>query len=113
MNSIKDMIKDKQVTFLYYREGELWYTTECGFEFPVPINDVGQGVMKASDKAIYYMRWIRKHRDMIEGAKNEQTDFQVAWDHNVTLAHCATPFERIPTEADVELHKNLDTQSKR
>jgi hypothetical protein len=96
MNSIKDMVKDKQVTFLYYREGELWYVTECGFEFPVPTNDVGKGVMKASDKAIYYMRWIRKHVDLIEGAKNEKSDFQAEWDYNLTLAHCAPLEDRIP-----------------
>jgi len=69
MNSIKDMVKDKQVTFLYYREGELWYTTECGFEFPVPIDDVGTAYMNASDKAILYMRWIRKHMTMLEEAR--------------------------------------------
>ena len=71
MNSIKDMVKDKQVTFLYYREGELWYTTECGFEFPVPTNDVGTAAMNASDKAILFMRWIRKHQEMLEQARAE------------------------------------------
>jgi len=69
MNSVKDMVKDKQVTFLHYRENELWYTTECGFEFPVPIDDVGTAYMNAQDKAILYMRWIRKHLAMIEEAK--------------------------------------------
>ena len=69
--SIKDMVKDKEVKFLYYREGELWYTTECGFEFPVPTNDVGTASMNASDKAILFMRWIRKHMDMLEKARAE------------------------------------------
>ena len=69
--NIKYMVKDKQVTFLYYRENELWYTTECGFEFPVPINDVGTGYMNAQDKAILYMRWIRKHLALIDDAKAE------------------------------------------
>jgi len=58
--NIKDMIKNKVVTFSYYRQGELWYITECGFEFPVPIDDVGTASMNAEDKAILYMRWIRK-----------------------------------------------------
>ncbi len=70
MNNIKDMVKDKTVTFLYYREGELWYTTECGFEFPVPTYDVGTAYMNASDKAILFMRWIRKHIEFLEKAKN-------------------------------------------
>ncbi len=71
MNTIKDMVKDKKVTFLYYRENELWYTTECGFEFPVPIDDVGTAYMNAQDKAILFMRWIRKHLALIDDAKSE------------------------------------------
>lgn len=67
MYNIKDMVKDKRVTFLYYREGELWYTTECGFKFPVPTNDVGTASMNAEDKALLFMRWIRK-----EVAKQEE-----------------------------------------
>jgi len=94
--NIKEMIKDKKVTFMYYRENELWYTTECGFEFPVPTHDVGQGVMKAEDKAIYYMRWIRKHGEMIEGAKSEKSEFQQEWDHEKTLLLASHPATRIP-----------------
>jgi hypothetical protein len=94
--NIKDMIKDKKVTFMYYTENELWYTTECGFEFPVPISDVGTANMMAQDKAILFMRWIRKHIDVVEGHQREKSEFQQEWDYNNTLAHCATPFERIP-----------------
>jgi hypothetical protein len=73
MNSIKDMVKDnKKVSFVFYREGELWYKTECGFQFSVPINDVGSAAMLNEDKAILYMRWIRKHMEAIEKAKAEQ-----------------------------------------
>lgn len=67
--SIKDMVKDKRVNFIYYREGELWYITECGFEFPVPTWDTGTAFMKASDKAILFMRWIRKHIEYLEKAQ--------------------------------------------
>lgn len=70
MNSIKDMVKDgKKVTFVFYREGELWYKTECGFQFSVPINDVGTAAMLNEDKAILFMRWIRKHVEMLDKAK--------------------------------------------
>ena len=69
MSNIKNMVKDKIVTFLFFKEGELWYTTECGFEFPVPITDVGTAAMNAQDKAILFMRWIRKHLALIEEAK--------------------------------------------
>ena len=61
--NIKEMIKNKVVRFDYYRDGELWYRTEDGFQFPVPISDTGTGVFKAEDKAILFMRWIRKRVD--------------------------------------------------
>ena len=70
MNDIKEMIKDnKEVLFLYYKEKELWYTTECGFDFPVPIEDIGNATFHANDKAMLFMRYIRKHITFIEGAK--------------------------------------------
>ena len=65
MNTIKDMVKDKKVKFVKYRKGELIYVTECGFQFPVPIKDTGDGVFLAEDKAILFMRYIRKELDAI------------------------------------------------
>tara|TARA_Y100000588_G_scaffold230664_1_gene244416 strand:- start:12068 stop:12283 length:216 start_codon:yes stop_codon:yes gene_type:complete len=60
--NIKDMVKNnKKVTFSRYRKGNLYYKTECGFEFPVPISDTGDGEFLSEDKALTYMRWIRKH----------------------------------------------------
>lgn len=67
--NIKEMVKDKTVKFLFYKEGELWYTTECGFEFPVPISDTGTGMFGPEDKALLFMRWIRKQVKVIEEAK--------------------------------------------
>jgi hypothetical protein len=70
--SLKDMIKDnKKVRFSFYRDHELWYTTEDGYEFPVPISDVGTATFLAEDKAILYMRYIRKHMEMLVKAKEE------------------------------------------
>ena len=61
MRSLKEMVNNNQrVTFQYYRDGDLWYTTECGFKFPVPISDIGNATFNASDKAILFMRYIRK-----------------------------------------------------
>ena len=59
--TLKEIVKDKKVRFKLYRDGELWYETEDGFEFPVPISDTGTGIFHAEAKAIQYMRWIRKH----------------------------------------------------
>ena len=64
---LKDMVKDqKKVRFSFYRHGELWYVTECGFEFPVPIDDVGDAVFLQEDKAILFMRWIRPHIERVK-----------------------------------------------
>lgn len=71
MLNIKDMVKgNKKVTFLYYVSGDCWYTTECGFKFPVPISDVGNATLLSEDKAMLFMRYMRKHIDIINSAKN-------------------------------------------
>jgi hypothetical protein len=70
MQSIKDMITgDKKVTFTRYKEGELWYVTDDGFEFPVPVVDTGTATFLAHDKALLFMRYIRKHMQMLEQAR--------------------------------------------
>lgn len=67
---LKDMVQPgKQVHFNFYRQGELWYVTDCGFEFPVPIADCGDGVFLKEDKAILFMRYLNKHIKMIEKAR--------------------------------------------
>jgi hypothetical protein len=72
MNSIKDMVKDKrQVVFQFYRKGYLYYKTECGFIFPVPISDTGDGQFNAQDNAMLFMRYIRKEVKAIEAALKE------------------------------------------
>ena len=69
---VKGMVKDnKKVHFSFYRNGELWYTTECGFAFPVPISDTGDACFLAEDKAILFMRYIRKQIIALEVAKQE------------------------------------------
>ena len=70
MYNIKEMLKDKEVTFVKYRKGELIYKTECGFEFPVPISDTGDGVFKNKDKGLTFMRWVRKQIQEIEMERN-------------------------------------------
>lgn len=62
----------KKVRFMFYRDGELHYATECGFQFAVPINDIGGATFLAEDKAILFMRYIRKQLELIEKARAEQ-----------------------------------------
>jgi hypothetical protein len=67
--NIKEMVKDnKQVTFEFYRKSELWYKTECGFMFPVPIKDCGDGTFLPKDKAMMFMRYIRKQIQAVDKA---------------------------------------------
>jgi len=68
MTTLTEKVKGK-VTFLYYSDKELWYTTDCGFKFPVPINDTGTATFNAQDKGILFMRWIRKHIIFLEEAR--------------------------------------------
>lgn len=73
MSTLKEMVSSgKTVRFAFYRAKELWYVTECGFEFPVPIDDVGDATFLASDKALLFMRYIRKHLAMLAEARAEQ-----------------------------------------
>jgi hypothetical protein len=60
--TIKEMVSDNaQVKFVYYTDGNLWYETEVGsYLFPVPISDIGEATFLAQDKAILFMRYIRK-----------------------------------------------------
>ena len=55
-----EMVKGKVVRFEFYKENELFYSTEDGFIFPVPIEDIGNATYKAEDKAPLFMRYIRK-----------------------------------------------------
>ena len=66
MKSLVEMIKGKKVYFKYYRKGELWYETEDGFMFPVPISDTGDGQFNSEDKATLFMRYIRKYKESME-----------------------------------------------
>lgn len=72
MLSLNDMVKDnKQVTFLRFKEGALWYRTEDGFDFPVPVADVGNATMLARDKALLFMSHIRRQIDLLNRARIE------------------------------------------
>jgi hypothetical protein len=65
--TLKEMVKDgKVVNFSHYKDGNLWYIGEDGFEFPVPIDDIGNATFLAQDKALLFMRYIRKHLKLIE-----------------------------------------------
>jgi hypothetical protein len=49
-----------EVHFEFYRDGNLWYRSDSGLSFPVPVDDVGTATFKRDDKALLFMRYIRK-----------------------------------------------------
>ncbi len=60
INIKRAVARGNKVYFNYYRDGTLWYLTEDEEIFPVPIEDIGTATFLASDKAILFMRWMRK-----------------------------------------------------
>lgn len=62
MKELKEMVQGT-VKFKYFRENTLWYSTECGFLFPIPLLDTQGATFNAEEKGTFFMRWIRKYRE--------------------------------------------------
>lgn len=61
MLSLKELVgPGKKVQFQMYRKAELHYKTSDGFDFVVPVEDCGDGEFLNEDKAMLFMRYIRK-----------------------------------------------------
>lgn len=64
--NLKDIVKDNKVYFLYASEGKIFYgikVEDNWYQFFVPFDnkqEVGNAIFLPEDKAIYYMRYIRK-----------------------------------------------------
>jgi hypothetical protein len=69
--NIKELIKDNVVKFDSYRQGNFYYkiidTAQTALQgesivylFTVPTDDIGTATLLSEDKAITFMRWIRK-----------------------------------------------------
>ncbi len=76
-HNIKDIVKDNTVTFSHYRDGNMFYNVSVNdfgnptehnkkpisidvYQFPVPLDDIGTATLLNTDKAIIFMRFIRK-----------------------------------------------------
>jgi len=69
---IKEIVKDQNAHFVFYRDKSLFYETDNGFQFPVPIEDAGSATLNKEEKAILLMRYIRKHMDRTQAAREAQ-----------------------------------------
>ena len=64
--NIKDVVKNNKVYFLFYRQQHMYYGVDVEGQklmFPVPLEDVMDATLFAEEKAITYMRYIRKAID--------------------------------------------------
>jgi hypothetical protein len=76
--TIKEMVQNNQkVRFRFYRDGQLWYATECGFEFPVPTSEAGTATFFAEDRAILFMRYIRKHIEYLKKSMEQNNSLEL------------------------------------
>ncbi len=71
MKDLTTLVKDRTARFVFYRDRALHYETDDGFLFPVPIDDAGSATFNAEEKAILLMRYIRKHLENVEKARQE------------------------------------------
>lgn len=69
--TLKDHVKG-QVHFMYYRDGALYYRTETNLIFPVPTSDIGNATFLNTDKAMLFMRYIRKFLETTKENDNGQ-----------------------------------------
>lgn len=70
--NLKDLIKDNKVEFSHLRKGIAYYTIsylEDTYTFTVPLEDIGDATLLKEDKAIMFMRYIRKSLDSNELVK--------------------------------------------
>ena len=74
MSSIKEIVKNQRAHFVFYRDRSLFYETDGGFQFPIPIDDAGSATFNADEKAILLMRYIRKHLERTRSARDAQAD---------------------------------------
>ena len=62
--NIKDIVKDNTVQFIRYRQGIAYYgvivPAEGAYVFPVPLEDIGDATHELEDKAIVFMRYIKR-----------------------------------------------------
>ena len=64
--NITELVKNRKARFVHFREGHFVYETDAGFQFPIPLVEIGSATLLAEDKALFFMRWIRRHIETME-----------------------------------------------
>ena len=62
--NIKEIVKNNTVRFVRYRQGIAYYGVSVpakgAYVFPVPLDDIGDATLELEEKAIMFMRYIRR-----------------------------------------------------
>lgn len=62
-----EIIKNGKISrFISYRDGHFIYKTDSGFEFSIPMEDLGKATLLAEEKTILLMRYIRKQVELLD-----------------------------------------------
>jgi hypothetical protein len=85
MTTAKIVKASKVSRFVSYRNGVFLYQTDQGYTFEIPLSDIDGATLKAEDKTIFFMRWIRKQ---VEFSNNEAIDIEGLKDFASTIKHC-------------------------
>lgn len=81
MFELKNLVaKGKGVRFICLMANSLWYETDDGFTFPIPLTETEGATFLAEDKALLFMRHIRKHLPLANGLEG-----------GLAKTHCPAP----------------------
>ena len=75
---VPDIVKDQNAHFVYYRDRALFYETDKGFLFPIPVDDASSATFNKEEKAILLMRYIRKHLKSIGESRDAQNEDNIS-----------------------------------
>ena len=79
--SLRSLVsKNKKAHFVRYYEGELFYKTDCGFIFPIPIAESDKFPFHAKEDTTGLIRWIQRQREFL--LQHEKSQY-------VTICDCS------------------------
>lgn len=68
-----DIVKgSKMARFTHFRHNQLWYKTDEGFAFAVPVGDIGDATFLVEEKTLMMMRYIRQQLELNNRGMNER-----------------------------------------
>lgn len=63
--------KNQKAQFEFYRGSTLYYRTDKGLLFEIPVSETGDAVFKNQERAIILMKWIRRQLEENEKGRKE------------------------------------------